>query len=93
MLKAMQAAAASASYRNVVLNEGSSYGLLTTISITMNSGYPEVTEQDPLLQSQPVKRQERLATFVMELWAQHRLVAEARRSINKKWADKSGIRN
>ena len=59
----------------------------------MNAGFPEVTEQDPSLPERPGKRQERLAKFVMELWAQHRQVAETRRHINKRLADETELLN
>ena len=58
-------------------------------SISMSAGFPDMSEQDP---SQPVQlgnRKERLAKFVMELWAQHRHVVETRRRIDKKFADES----
>ena len=53
----------------------------------MSTGFPEVTEQDPSLPGQLGDRKERLAKFVMELWAQHRSVVETRRRIDKKFAD------
>ena len=53
----------------------------------MSAGFPEVTEQDPSLPGQLGDRKERLAKFVMELWAQHRNVVETRRRIDKKFAD------
>ena len=53
----------------------------------MSAGFPEVTEQDPSLPEQLGDRKERLAKFVMELWAQHRNVVETRRRIDKKFAD------
>jgi hypothetical protein len=59
----------------------------------MNAGFSEVTEPDPSLPEQPGKRQERLAKFVMELWAQHRHVAETRRHINKRLADETELLN
>jgi|TARA_B100000405_G_scaffold46229_1_gene30376 hypothetical protein len=55
----------------------------------MSAGFPEVTEQDPSLPEQLGDRKERLAKFVMELWAQHRHVVETRRRIDKKFADES----
>ena len=55
----------------------------------MSAGFPEVTEQDPSLPEQLGDRNERLANFVMELWAQHRHVVETRRRIDKKFADES----
>ena len=57
----------------------------------MNAGFREVTEQDPSLPEQPEKRQERLAKFVMELWAQHLHVVKTRRRIDKKFADKNDL--
>ena len=59
----------------------------------MNAGFPEVTEQAPSLPEQPGKRQERLAQIVMELWAQHRQVAETRRHIKKRLADETELLN
>ena len=56
-------------------------------SISMSAGFPEVTEQDPSLPEQLGDRKERLAKFVMELWAQHRQVVETRRRIDKRFAD------
>ena len=53
----------------------------------MTSGYPEITEQDPLVPIQPGDRRERLAKFVGELWAQRRHVVKTRRLIDKKFAD------
>ena len=53
----------------------------------MNSGYPETTEQDPLMPMQPGDQRERLAKFVSELWAQRRQVVETRCRIDKKFAD------
>ena len=38
---------------------------------------------------QPGDRKERLAKFVMELWAQHRHVLETRRRIDQKFADEN----
>ena len=55
----------------------------------MSAGFPDVTEQDPSLPGQRGDRKERLAKFVMELWAQHRRVVETRRRIDKKFADES----
>ena len=55
----------------------------------MSAGFPEVTEQDPSLPEKLGNRKERLAKFVMELWAQHRYVVETRRRIDKKFADES----
>ena len=55
----------------------------------MNSGYPEITEQDPLVPMQPGDHRERLAKFVSELWAQRRHVVETRRHIDKKFADET----
>ena len=53
----------------------------------MSAGFPEVTEQDPSLPEELGDRKERLANFVMELWAQHRHVVETRRRIDKRFAD------
>ena len=55
----------------------------------MTSGYPEITEQDPLVPMQPGDHRERLAKFVGELWAQRRHVAETRRRIEKRFADEN----
>ena len=55
----------------------------------MTSGYPETTEQDPSVSMQPGDRQERLAKFVGELWAQRRHVAETHRRIEKRFADEN----
>ena len=55
----------------------------------MSAGFPDLTEQDPSLPGQLGDRKERLAKFVMELWAQHRYVVETRRRIDKKFADES----
>ena len=55
----------------------------------MSAGLPDVTEQYLSLPGQPGDRKERLAKFVMELWAQHRHVVETRRRIDKKFADES----
>ena len=55
----------------------------------MTSGYPEITEQDPLVPVHAWNRRGRLAKFVSELWAQHRQVAETRRRIDKKFADEN----
>ncbi len=53
----------------------------------MASGYPEITEQDPVVPMQSGGYRERLAKFVGELWAQRRHVVETRRRIYKKFAD------
>ena len=55
----------------------------------MSAGFPEVTEQDPSLPEQLGDRNERLANFVMELWAQHRRVLETRRRIDQKFAEEN----
>ena len=55
----------------------------------MTSGYPEITEQDPLVPMQSVGHRDRLAKFVGELWAQRRHVAETRRRIEKRFADEN----
>ena len=55
----------------------------------MTSGYPEITEQNPLVPMQSVGHRERLAKFVGELWAQRRHVVETRRRINKRFADEN----
>ena len=57
--------------------------------IEMNTGFQDTTEQDPSLPEQPGDRKERLAKFVMELWAQHRHVLETRRRIDQKFADEN----
>lgn len=59
------------------------------MSTQVNAGYPEVTEQDPSLPTEILIREESesLAEFVLELWAQHRRVAAARRFIEKKKTD------
>ena len=57
--------------------------------IEMKTGFQDTTEQDPLLPEQPGDRKERLAKFVMELWAQHRHVLETRRRIDQKFADEN----
>ena len=55
----------------------------------VNPGYPDVTEQDPSLPCEILisEESESLAEFVLELWAQHRRIATARRFIKKKWTD------
>ena len=55
----------------------------------MTSGYPEITEQDPMLPMQSGGNRERLAKFVSELWAQRRHVVETRHRIDKRFADES----
>ena len=55
----------------------------------MTSGYPQITEQDPLVPMQSVGHRERLAKFVGELWAQRRHVVETRRRIDKRFADEN----
>jgi len=55
----------------------------------MTSGYPEITEQAPLVPMQPGDHRERLVKFVGELWAQRRHVVETRRRIDKRFADES----
>ena len=55
----------------------------------MNTGFQDTTEQDLSLPEQPGDRKERLAKFVMELWAQHRHVLETRRRIDQKFADEN----
>ena len=57
--------------------------------IEMNTGFQDTTEQDLSLPEQPGDRKERLAKFVMELWAQHRHVLETRRRIDQKFADEN----
>ena len=57
--------------------------------IEMKTGFQDTTEQDPSLPEQPGDRKERLAKFVMELWAQHRHVLETRRRIDQKFADEN----
>jgi hypothetical protein len=56
----------------------------------MSIDYPEVTEQDAV---QVVDRKDRLARFVLELWAQRHTVAQARRRINKRLADDTQLLN
>ena len=53
----------------------------------MTSGYPEITEQDPLVPCSLGQR-ERLAKFVAN-WGQRRHVVETRRRIDKRFADAS----
>ena len=55
----------------------------------MTSGYPEMTEQDPFVPTQPGDHSERLAKFVGELWARRQHIVESRRRIDKKFADES----
>ena len=55
----------------------------------MKSEYPDVTEQDASLSLLTPAREESLAEFVMELWAQHRRVTKARRIIQKQWVDEA----
>ena len=55
----------------------------------MTSGYPVITEQDPLVNMQSGGHQEQLAKFVGELWAQRRHVIENRRRIDKRFADEN----
>ena len=52
----------------------------------MTSGYPEITEQDPLMPMQSGGHRERLAKFVSELWAGRRHIVETRRRIDKRFA-------
>ena len=55
----------------------------------VNPGYPDVTEQDPTLPYEFLisEETESLAEFVLELWAQHRRIATARRFIMKECTD------
>ena len=55
----------------------------------MSAGFSDMSEQDPSQPLQLGNRKERLAKFVMELWAQHRHVVETRRRIDKKFADET----
>ena len=55
----------------------------------MSTEYPEIKEQNPLALKRPRDRQERLAQFVSELWAQRHHFLEARRRINKKFANEN----
>ena len=55
----------------------------------MTSGYPKSTEQDSSVPMTPGDHSERLAKFVGELWAQRRRVVEARRRIDKRFADEN----
>ena len=64
-------------------------GVENVILIEMNTGFQDTTEQDLSLPEQPGDRKERLAKFVMELWAQHRHVLETRRRIDQKFADEN----
>lgn len=57
--------------------------------IEMNTGLQDIKEQDPSLPEQQGDRKERLAKFVMELWAQHRHVLETRRRIDQKFAEEN----
>ena len=57
--------------------------------IEMNTGFQDTTEQNLSLPEQPGDRKERLAKFVMELWAQHRHVLETRRRIDQKFAEEN----
>ena len=57
--------------------------------IEMNTGFQDMTGQNPSLPEQPGDRKEPLAKFVMELWAQHRRVLETRRRIDQKFADEN----
>ena len=55
----------------------------------MTSGYPQITEQDPVVPMESGGHRERLAKFVGELWAQRRHLIETRRRIDKKFADEN----
>ena len=55
----------------------------------MTSGYPEITEQDPSVQTQTGDHRKGLAKFVGELWAQRRHVVDTRRRIDKRLADEN----
>lgn len=50
-----------------------------------------MTELNDSLPEQLEERQERLATFVLELWGQHRHVVETRRRINKSWPKRPSL--
>ena len=54
----------------------------------MTSGYPEITEQDPLVPMLSGGHRERLAKLVGELLAR-RHVVETRRRIDKRFADEN----
>ena len=62
------------------------YGLIRGAYTQVNTGYPEVTEQDPSLPCEILicEESDSLAEFVLELWAQHRRIATARQFIEKK---------
>ena len=64
-------------------------GVENVVLIEMKTGLQDMTGQNPSLPEQLGDRKERLAKFVMELWAQHRHVVETRRRIDKKFADES----
>ena len=63
-----------------------------TVRLLMSIDVPEVGEQDasPLVDR---KGLDRLATFVLELWAQRHSAAQARRHIEKKLADDTQLLN
>ena len=56
----------------------------------MSIDYPDVTEQDAV---HVADRKDRLAKFVLELWAQRHTVAQARRRIDKRLADDTQLLN
>jgi hypothetical protein len=56
----------------------------------MSIDYSEVKEQNTL---HVVDRKDRLAKFVLELWAQRHNVAQTRRHIDKKLADDTQLLN
>ena len=56
----------------------------------MSIDYSEVKEQNTL---HVVDRKDRLAKFVLELWAQRNNVAQTRRHIDKKLADDTQLLN
>ena len=71
-------------------SSASCYVLNKSVCPLMSIDYPEVTEQDA---PHVVDRKERLAKFVLELWAQRHNVAQARRKIDKKLADDTQLLN
>ena len=61
-----------------------------SVSPSMSIDYSEVKEQNTL---HVVDRKDRLAKFVLELWAQRHNVAQTRRHIDKKLADDTQLLN
>ena len=64
-------------------------GVENVVFIEMKTGLQDMTGRNPSLPEQPGDRKERLAKFVMELWAQHRHVLETRRRIDQKFAEEN----